>query len=154
MMADCVDASSSPDYTTWSVADLRNALMDMGLGSKVESVVEKSELVELIRTWSSILGDPKKRPPTNEIPDGHYRLCSRQRHDGIIQAPPVLSEKCKVSKNRIESFTGTIEELEKWLYANGDRRRYYGAYDSEKIFCFGLIWKDNKYWARAGKHDY
>jgi hypothetical protein len=156
------------DYTTWSVAELRNALADMGLGEKAESVVEKSELVDMMIMWTKILGKSPNRPKdTNKTdkseekgsekvnpPPGHYRLCSRQRHDGIVQSPPVLSDKCKVSKNRVESFTGPIEELEKWLYTHGDRRRFYGAYDSEKNYCFGLIWKDNKYWARAGKHDY
>ena len=152
------------DYSTWSVSRLRSALEKMGLGVQIEAVFEKSQLVEMMEMWSKIdskkkRSDENPRDTTNKntpdhVPEGHFQVCSRQRHDGVVQAPPVLSEKCTVAKNRIEKFVGPIDELDEWVYLHGDRRRFYGVYDHENNYCFGLIWKDNKHWGRAGKHDY
>ena len=146
---------TKPDYSTWSVSRLRSTLIQMGLASQIESVFEKSELIELMELWSKIRGPKLRRDEKPEkVFEGQYQVCSRQRHDGVVQAPPILSEKCKVSKNRIENFVGPIEELDEWIYNHGDRRRFYGVYDHDNNYCFGLIWKDNKHWGRAGKHEY
>ena len=140
------------DYTSWSVEKLREALAARGMKDLADGCFEKSELVELIESTkgSKSSGTDKETP----IPPGEFRLYSRQRHDGVVQAPPVMSESCKVGNNRIDKFTGTMDALEAWLLKHGDRRRYYGVFDSDSNFCFGLIWKNNKNWARAGTHDW
>jgi len=154
------------DYTEWTIDELRSALTAMGLGENLKSIVEKSELIDMMKIWRPILGTTKSNDPrhrrdhddhsrsSRSVPVDHLQLCSRQRHDGIVQSPPLMSEKCNIAKNRVEKFVGKLEDLEKWLLKFGDRRRFYGAYDSENNYCFGLIWKDNKLWARAGKHEY
>jgi len=146
------------DFSTWTVSRLRTALEEMGLCDEIESVFEKSKLIEMMEMWSQIKGEKtwwkRKDEKSSVVSEGQFQICSRQRHDGVIQAPPILSERCKVSKNRVESFTGPMEELDEWIYMHGDRRRFYGVYDHENNYCFGLIWKDNKHWGRAGKHDY
>ena len=144
------------DYSTWSVSRLRSTLEQLGLEKQIESMFEKSQLVELMELYHST-GKKKRgvhKKNESSVPENHFQICSRQRHDGVVQSPPVLSERCTVAKNRIESFVGTLDELDEWIYENGDRRRFYGVYDHENNYCFGLIWKDNKHWGRAGKHDY
>lgn len=144
------------DYSNWSVEKLRAALKDLGLHEKVDKCFEKSELVELMKMFGD-LKKPKRKAESSAndpIPENHYRLCSRQRHDGVVQAPPVLSDTCKTGNNRIDGFMGPINVIEDWLLMHGDRRRFYGVFDSSKKYCFGLIWKDNKRWARACPHEW
>lgn len=148
------------DYSAWTVERLRERLESMGLKEKADRCFDKSELIELTKIYASTSSIGKKRDESRDfsadapIPEGHYRLCSRQRHDGVVQAPPVLSDRCSIGKNRVEKFLGKLESVEGWLLKHGDRKRYYGAFDSEKQFCFGLIWKHNKVWARAAPHDW
>lgn len=147
---------SQEDYSTWTVEKLREALNDLGLHDKVEKCFEKSELVDLMNMFAD-LKKPKRKPDSSAndpIPENHYRLCSRQRHDGVVQAPPVLSDTCKTGNNRVDGFMGPMHEIEDWLLKHGDRRRFYGVFDSAKNYCFGLIWKDNKRWARACPHEW
>jgi curved DNA-binding protein CbpA len=144
------------DYSQWSIDKLRQRLRELGLEQKMEDCFEKGELVELMRLYGKTEGKPdsKQIRADSPIPEGSYRLCSRQRHDGVVQAPPVLSDKCTVSKNRVEKFIGKLEQVEEWLVKHGDRRRYYGVFDSDRNFCFGLVWKNHKNWARTGPHEW
>ena len=147
------------DYSSWSVEKLRETLSGMGLGEKAQQCCEKQELVDLMKQFSYLRSrttkkDRKRMPADDPIPEGSFRLCSRQRHDGVIQAPPVLSDACNTGKNRVDSFMGKLEDIEPWLERHGDRRRLYGVFDSERTYCFSLIWKSNKHWARAGAHDW
>ena len=144
------------DFSSWSVEELRSALLSMGLSTQADQCCEKPQLVELMTLYRHLYcGRHESRSSASDsIPEGQFRLCSRQRHDGVVQAPPVLSDRCKVGKNRVDNYTGSVEGIEQWLMKNGDRRRFYGVYDSDKNYCFGLIWKNNKSWARAGHHDW
>ena len=142
------------DYSSWTVDQLREALELRGLKEKAANCYEKSELVNLLKLFQHIKPKTEKFSSNDPIPEGHFRLCSRQRHDGVMQSPPVLNERCKVGNNRVDAYSGPLEGVEGWLLKHGDRRRFYGVYDSDKCFCFGLIWKNNKAWARAGIHDW
>jgi curved DNA-binding protein CbpA len=146
------------DYSTWSIEKLREALKNMGLQQNVERCFEKQELIELMQQFGNTSGHSDKKSQkisaNDPIPEGQFRLCSRQRHDGVVQAPPVLSDTCKTGNNRVESFSGPLEAVEDWLMKHGDRKRFYGIFDSSRAYCFGLIWKNSKQWARASKHDW
>jgi curved DNA-binding protein CbpA len=142
------------DFSSWSVEQLRETLTSMGLRDKLDECFEKSQLVDLIKSFGARNNSHRSRSANDPIPENHYRLCSRQRHDGVVQAAPVLSDTCRTGNNRVDSFVGPVDEIESWLLRHGDRRRYYGVFDSERNFCFGLIWKNNKQWARAGPHDW
>jgi hypothetical protein len=145
-----------PDFSAWTIEKLRDALSAMGLAEKAQQCCEKGQLIDLMNQFRHIYREnhKDKKPASSPIPEGQFRLCSRQRHDGVVQAPPVLSDGCRVSRNRVESYMGSLEGVENWLQKNGDRRRFYGVYDSDRNYCFGLIWKNNKQWARAGQHDW
>ena len=143
------------DFSKWSIERLRDSLISMGLEGKVERCVEKQELIDLMNQFSHLRKSLKKKMSANDpIPEGSFRLCSRQRHDGVVQAPPVLSDSCRTGNNRVDSFLGPLSEVEEWLVKFGDRRRYYGVFDSDRNYCFGLLWKNNKQWSRAGPHDW
>ena len=147
---------SSVDYASWTGDQLKEALLLRGLQDKVSDCYEKHELEELMRLYGHL--KPSEKPTLSSaqdpIPEGYFRICSRQRHDGVVQSPPVLNDRCRVGRNRVESYCGPVEKIEEWLLKHGDRRRYYGVFDSERNFCFGLIWKNNKAWGRAGVHDW
>lgn len=144
------------DYSSWTVDQLREALERRDLRDRAAKCVEKDELVELMKLFGHLKPRNESYSASSDdpIPEGQYRLCSRQRHDGVVQSPPVLSDKCKVGNNRVENYCGSLNDVEAWLQKHGDRRRYYGVFDSDKNFCFGLIWKNNKVWGRAGVHDW
>jgi hypothetical protein len=146
--------SSDTDYSSWSIDQLRTALESIpGLEQRLAECFEKQQLVELAEMYRVRPAKSKKPPNQPPLPD-QYQLCSRQRHDGVVQAPPVLSERCTTHKNRLEGFSGKLEELEDWLWRHGDRRRLYGVYDHEGQFAFSLIWKDDKHWGRTSKIDF
>jgi curved DNA-binding protein CbpA len=148
--------TTEENFASWSVEKLRETLLAMGLEEKVAGCFEKSELIDLMEQFADLRrSKTRAKPSSNDhIPEGQFRLCSRQRHDGVVQAPPVLSDSCKTGKNRVEPFIGFFSQLEEWLVRHGDRRRFYGVFDSDRNYCFGLIWKNNKQWARAGKYDW
>lgn len=140
------------DYSEWTVAELRAALQKAGYST--EEYLEKSELIAKLRDSAGSSGSSSSSATSSTSSTSVFQLCSRQRHDQVIQNPPVLSASCNVGKNRVDKFNGPIDDLESWLLKNGDRRRLYGVYDSENSFCFCLIWKDNKNWVRAGPYDF